>query len=58
MLENSAVCILKGCFVHYRKECTHFFFNLKYLFILLYKIVLILPYIDLNLPWVYMYSPS
>ena len=28
------------------------------LFILLYNIVLILPYIDLNLPWVYMCSPS
>ena len=29
-----------------------------YLFILLYTIVLALPYIDLNLPWVYMCSPS
>ena len=29
-----------------------------YLFILLYNIVLALPYIDLNLPWVYMCSPS
>ena len=28
------------------------------LFILLYNIVLILPYIDLNPPWVYMCSPS
>ena len=27
-------------------------------FILLYNIVLVLPYIDLNLPWVYMCSPS
>ena len=32
-----------------------FFFN--YLFILLY-IVLVLPYTDMNLPWVYMCSPS
>ena len=29
-----------------------------YVFILLYTIVLVLPYIDLNLPWVYMCSPS
>ena len=37
-----------------------FFFSilLIYLFILLYNIVLVLPYIDMNLPWVYMCSPS
>ena len=35
-----------------------FFFLLIYLFILLYNIVLVLPYIDLNPPWVYMCSPS
>ena len=29
-----------------------------YLFILLYNIVFVLPYIDMNLPWVYMCSPS
>ena len=34
------------------------FFNLNYLFILLYNIVLVLPYIDLNQPWVYTCSPS
>ena len=34
------------------------FFNLNYLFILLYNTVLVLPYIDLNPPWVYMCSPS
>ena len=33
-----------------------FFFN--YLFILLYNTVLVLPYVDLNPPWVYMCSPS
>ena len=38
--------------------CTYFFFNLNYLIILLYNIVLVLPYIDLNPPWVYMCSPS
>ena len=36
-----------------------FFFFQFYLFIfLLYNIVLVLPYIDMNQPWVYMYSPS
>ena len=35
-----------------------FLFNLINLFILLYNIVLVLLYIDLNLPWVYMCSPS
>ena len=35
-----------------------FFFSFIYLFILLYNIVLVLPYIDMNLPWVYMCSPS
>ena len=34
------------------------FLKLINLFILLYNIVLVLPYIDLNLPWVYMCSPS
>ena len=31
---------------------------LNYLFVLLYNTVLVLPYIDLNPPWVYMCSPS
>ena len=35
-----------------------FFLKLINLFILLYNIVLVSPYIDLNLPWVYMCSPS
>ena len=34
------------------------FFNLDYWFTLLYNIVLVLPYIDLNPPWVYMCSSS
>ena len=33
------------------------FFQYIYLFILLYNIVLVLPYIDMNPPWVYMCSP-
>ena len=39
-------------------ECNPSFFFQFYLFILLYNIVLVLPYIDMNLPWVYMCSPS
>ena len=35
-----------------------FFFFISVLFILLYNIVLVLPYIDINPPWVYMCSPS
>ena len=35
-----------------------FFFYFIYLFILLYNTVLVLPYINMNLPWVYMCSPS
>ena len=35
-----------------------FFFKLINLFILLYNIILVLPYIDLNLPWMYMCSSS
>ena len=42
--------------------CFFFFFFLIfafiYLFILLYNFVLVLPYTDLNPPWVYMCSPS
>ena len=34
-----------------------FFFNLSFIY-LLYNIVLVLPYIDMNPPWVYMCSPS
>ena len=32
-----------------------FLFNLNYLFISLYNIVFVLPYIDLNPPWVYIF---
>ena len=34
------------------------FFSVLFIFFLLYNIVLVLPYIDMNLPWVYMCSPS
>ena len=35
------------------------FFPLSFIYLfLLYNIVLVLPYIDMNLPWVYMCSPS
>ena len=49
--EISSKSFWEQCFL-----CTLFFF-LNYLFILLYNIVLVLPYIDLN-PWVYLCSPS
>ena len=39
------------CFLFY-------FFNLSFIYFLLYNIVLVLPYIDMNPPWVYMCSPS
>ena len=35
-----------------------YFFNFYFYFILLYNTVLVLPYIDMNLPWVYMSSQS
>ena len=35
-----------------------FFFNFYCYFILLYNTVLVLPYIDMNPPWVYMRSPT
>ena len=44
------------CGIFYEK--TDNFLKLIYVFILLYNTVLVLPYIDLNPPWVYMYSPS
>ena len=40
--------------IFFFQKCVYFF----YLFILLYNIVLVLPYIDLNPLWVYMCSPS
>ena len=43
------------CYLFYWPRSFFFFI---YLFILLYNIVLVLPYIDMNLPWVYMCSPS
>ena len=48
------------CFIYPFHHSLSFFkfLNLNYLFILLYNIVLVLPYIDLNLPQVYMCSPS
>ena len=39
-------------------ESSFFLVLFIYLFILLYNIVLVLPYIDMNPPWVYMGSPS
>ena len=37
------------------KDTKHFFFfNFYFYFILLYNTILVLPYIDMNQPWVYM----
>ena len=41
-----------------QRKTFFFYFILFYLFILLHNIVLILPCIDLNPPWVHMCSPS
>ena len=56
---------IKRCLLLGRKAMTHldsvllFFFNLSlFIYFLLYNIVLVLPYIDMNLPWVCMCSPS
>ena len=40
--------------------CDHLsiFFNFYFYFILLYNTVLVLPYIDMNPPWVYMRSQT
>ena len=41
--------------------CDDFYFIIIFLifnFFLHYNIVLVLPYINMHLPWVYMYSPS
>ena len=42
----------------YRLEWTYIFFNFYFYFILLYSTVLVLPYVKMNLPWVYMSSQS
>ena len=44
---------LQGCLFIYR-----FIFKIFFFFFLLYNIVLVLPYISINLPQVYMCSPS
>ena len=52
---KNVLVLRNGCFLESKKNT---FFKKFYLFILLYNIVLVLPYIGLNLPWVYMCSPS
>ena len=42
----------------YHLKLLHFFFNFYFYFILLYNTVLVLAYIDMNPPWVYMSSQS
>ena len=35
-----------------------FFYQFLFIYLFIYNIVLVLPYIDMTLPWVYMCSPS
>ena len=67
-------CSTWWCWKHHLTECVKiiflkkivkkgikalfFFFNFYFYFILLYNTVLVLPYIDMNQPWVYMSSQS
>ena len=62
-LVSSKIDSDKNCFsfnstskIKFRKETYFSFFGGRvYLFILLYNIILVLPYIDLNPPWVYIF---
>ena len=49
-----AFCYLQNTMNIYYFYC---FFSVLFIY-LLYNIVLVLPYIDMNLPWVYLCSPS
>ena len=44
--------------IYFLKCPIFFFFNFYFYFILLYNMVLVLPYIDMNPPWVYMRSQT
>ena len=63
-LQNS-YSFVQFCFPHDLSCCIHclnldyyFFLTFYFYFILLYNTVLVLPYIDINPPWVYMSSQS
>ena len=49
--------LIRRLYCHIRSH-TFIFFNFYFYFILLYNTVLVLPYIDINLPWVCMSSQS
>ena len=51
-------CIFLCFQQHHNLLIFFFFFNFYFYFILLYNTVLVLPYIDMNPPWVYMSSQS
>ena len=48
--------IVTNEFAYLWQQKVFFFFNFYFYFILLYNTVLVLPYIDMNLPWGYMSS--
>ena len=55
------VCMYTYTYIYFQASWFQLFFNfyfLLYLFSLLYNIVLVLPYIDMNPPWVYICSSS
>ena len=55
---NVAAGLLTSSFHISKSSFFFFFFNFYFYFILLYNTVLVLPYIDMNLPRVYMSSQS
>ena len=61
----TSLCIKGSSFIHFIRTDSFirtvfflFFYVNFYLFILFYNTVLVLPYININPPWVYTYSPS
>ena len=56
---KKGLIMLNICYIDSKLEKSFFsFINFCFYFILLYNTVLVLPYIDMNQPWVYMSSQS
>ena len=58
LLENLLYCYKRSLGSKSFEVFFFFFFSILFYFFLLYNIVLVLPYINMHLPRVYMYSPS